>query len=112
MKSGKLQSVLVFGAMLITLTACSMEASIQSLVDTIEVLKAPGSAQGITSGSTEAANPTWGSGPNQGTANSAYKVYVSAGPVGGSNLSNNSLVHTTASGYKVFSTVQGAIVSE
>jgi hypothetical protein len=104
MKSGKLQTMFVFGFMVISLTACSMEASIQSLVDDIKILKAPGQAHGIASGAGQAQTATGGSN---------YKVSGAVGIVGGSTLSNStSLVHTTASGLKVYSSVQGAIVSE
>lgn len=101
MKNGMFHRLFVFGSMVLLLSACSMEASIQSLIDDIKILKAPGQAHGITSGSTQAARV----GP--------YKVSVSVGVTGSSTLTNSpSLVHTTASGLKVYSSLQGAIVAE
>jgi len=105
MKSSGFQKLLVFGSLVLLLTACSMEASIQSLIDDIKILKAPGQVLGISSGSTQAVSPT----------NSTNKFVVSAavGFTGGSNYSASpSLVHTTANGMKVYSAVQGAIVAE
>jgi len=101
MKSSKFQSLIVFAAMALTLTACSMEASIQSLVDTVKTLKVPGQAQGITSGSVEAQTASGGQN---------YIVYGSVGVVGGSSASSM-MIHTT-NNYKVYSTVQGAIIAE
>ena len=104
MKNNGIQRLIVFGSLALLLSACSMEASIQSLVDDIAILKAPGQAHGITSGSTQAVTATGGSN---------YKVSVSVGVLGGSTLTNNpSIVHTTASGLKVYSSLQGAIVAE
>ncbi|WP_413290087.1 hypothetical protein [Bdellovibrio sp. HCB337] len=102
MKSAKLQSMLVFAILALMLTACSMEASIQSLVPDIKIFKAPGQAHGITSGS----------GQMKVTNTGTYKVSASVGIVGATNGANNSAVHTTSGGYKVYGTVQGAIVSQ
>lgn len=105
MKSIKIKNVAVFGALVFLLTACSMEASIQSLIDDIKILKAPGQAHGISSGAVQYASPT----------NSTNKFIVSGavGFTGGSTYTNSpSLVHTTANGMKVYSSVQGAIVAE
>ena len=104
MKTVRIQKLLVFGSMVLLLSACSMEASIQSLIDDIKVLKAPGQAHGITSGSSQAVTATGGGN---------YKVSASVGVTGGSTFSNNTtIVHTTASGLKVYSSLQGAIVAE
>jgi hypothetical protein len=107
MKSGSLQKLFVFGSVILLLSACSMEASIQSLIDDIKVLKAPGQAQGISSGAVQAKTATGGSG---------YIVSSSVGFLGASTYTAGptatSLVHTTASGLKVYSSVQGAIVAE
>lgn len=102
MKTAKLQSILVFAILALMLTACSMEASIQDLVATIETLKAPGQAHGITSGS----------GQMKKTGSGDYTVSASVGIVGSTNTTNKSLYYETTSGYKVYGTVQGAIVSQ
>lgn len=90
------------------LTACSMEASIQSLVPDIEIFKAPGQAHGITSGSGQVKKTV-------NTSTSAvgeYKVSSSVGIVGATNTNNTNLYYQTSGGYKVYGTVQGAIVSQ
>lgn len=106
MRTTKLHSVLVFAILAIMLSGCSMEASIQSLVDEVKSLKASGQAHGITSGSGQMQKASV-----SGVA-SGYKVSASVGIVGGTNSTNHSLYHETSAGYKVYSTVQGAIVSE
>ncbi len=100
MRTAKLQSILVFATLALMLSACSMEASIQSLVDNIKTFTAPGQAHGITSGS------------GQGKVVGQYKVSTSLGIVGSSNTANNSIYYKTTGGYKVYSTLQGAIVSQ
>lgn len=100
MKTTSIQSVLVYAIMALTLTACSMEASIQDFIEDINPLKAPGQAHGITSGSGQAKQA------------GQYKVSASVGIVGATNTSNKSLYYETSGGYKVFGTLQGAIVSE
>lgn len=108
MRTAKLQSVVVFALLALMLTACSMEASIQSLIPDIGIFKAPGQAHGITSGSAQMK-------PTVNTATSAvgeYKVSASAGVVGSTNLSNTKLYYQTTGGYKVYGTVQGAIVAQ
>jgi len=102
MKVAKIQSVIVFAILALMLAACSMEASIQSMIDTNKILSAPGQAHGITSGSGQA----------QATNTGSYKVSASVGLVGASNGANNSAVYTTSGGYKVYGTLQGAIVSQ
>ncbi|RYZ75996.1 MAG: hypothetical protein EOP04_32610 [Proteobacteria bacterium] len=103
MKTHGIHKLLVFGSLALLLSACSMEASIQSLVDEIAILKAPGQAHGITSGSAQSVT----------TQSGLYKVSASVGVTGSSTLTNNpSIVHTTSSGLKVFSSLQGAIVAE
>jgi hypothetical protein len=104
MKSSKLQTALTLGSMLFLLSACSMEASISSLIEDVKNLQIPGQAHGIVSGASQSQSPT--------NSTNKYKVSVSAGGIGGSTLSTTSLVHTTAAGYKVYSSVQGAVVSE
>ncbi|HEY8272814.1 MAG TPA: hypothetical protein VIG33_18115 [Pseudobdellovibrionaceae bacterium] len=103
MRTAKLQSILVFATLAIILSACSMEASIQNLAEEVKSLKAPGQAHGITSGSGQM---------KKDLTSGTYKVSASIGVVGGTNKVNNSLYHQTASGFKVYSTVQGAIVSQ
>ncbi len=108
MRTAKLQSVFVFAMLALTLTACSMEASIQSLVPDIQLFKAPGQAHGITSGSGQMKKTV-------NTTTSAvgeYKVSSSVGVVGGTNTNNASLYYQTSGGYKVYGTVQGAMVSQ
>jgi len=102
MKAAKLQSLIVFAILALMLTACSMEASIQNLVPDISILKAAGQAHGITSGS----------GQMQVTNTGTYKVSASVGVVGATNNADHGAVYSTSGGYKVFGTVQGAIVSE
>jgi hypothetical protein len=108
MRTAKLQSVLVFATLALMLSACSMEASIQSLVEDIKILKAPGQAHGITSGSGQAKQTT-----NISTsAVGEYKVSASVGIVGATNTTTNSAYTETTGGYKVYSTLQGAIVAQ
>lgn len=103
MKAAKIHSVFVFAILALMLTACSMEASIESLIEnTDNVLSAPGQTHGITSGS----------GQEKLTNTGNYKVSSSIGVVGATNGTNNSLVYTTSGGYKVYGTIQGAIVSQ
>lgn len=102
MKAARAQSIVVFALLALMLSACSMEASIQSLVPDIKIFKAPGQAHGITSGS----------GQMKVTDTGNYKVSASVGIVGATNSANNSGLHTTSGGYKVYGTVQGAIVSQ
>lgn len=103
MKVAKIHSVMVFALLALMLTACSMEASIESLIDTnLDILNAAGQTHGITSGS----------GQHKLTNTGTYKVSTSVGVVGGTNGANNSLIYTTSGGYKVYGTVQGAIVSQ
>lgn len=103
MRATKLRSVLVFAAMALTLTACSMEASIQDIIDVAEVLKAPGQVHGITSGSGQ---------KKKDLTSGQYTVSASVGIVGSTNTTNKSLYHQTSGGYKVFGSLQGAIVAE
>ncbi|MGZ3744193.1 MAG: hypothetical protein ACXVB1_04930 [Pseudobdellovibrionaceae bacterium] len=103
MKVARLQSIMIFATLAVMLTACSMEASIQSLVDDIKALKSPGTAQGITSGSGQM---------KKDLTSGTYKVSASIGVVGGTNTVNHSLYSQTSGGYKVYSTVQGALVSQ
>lgn len=108
MRTAKLQSVLVFAMLALMLTACSMEASIQSLVPDIGIFKAPGQAHGITSGSGQMKKTV-------NTSTSAvgeYKVSTSVGVVGSTSPSTTNIYYQTSGGYKVYGTVQGAIVSQ
>jgi len=108
MRTAKLQSVIVFAMLALMLTACSMEASIQSLIPDIGIFKAPGQAHGITSGSGQS-KKTY----NTSTAAvGEYKVSASVGLVGSTSPSTPSNYYTTSGGYKVFGTVQGSIVAE
>ncbi|MBS1970056.1 MAG: hypothetical protein JSU04_07095 [Bdellovibrionales bacterium] len=107
MRTAKLQSVIVFAMLALMLTACSMEASIQSLVPDIEIFKAPGQAHGITSGSGQMKATS-----EVGTGLNKYKVSSSVGIVGATNANNTNLYYQTSGGYKVYGTVQGAIVSQ
>jgi hypothetical protein len=102
MRAAKLQSVVVFAVLALMLTACSMEASIQSLVPDIGIFKAPGQAHGITSGS----------GQTKTTSSGQYKVSSSVGIVGATNTNTTNLFYKTSGGYKVYGTLQGAIVSQ
>lgn len=106
MKTTKLQTVGLFAVMALMLSACSMEASIQSLVD-VNIFKAPGQAHGITSGSGQMQTTT-----EAGTGLQKYKVSSSVGIVGATNTTNNNLYYQTSGGYKVYGTVQGAMVSQ
>lgn len=108
MRTAKLQPVVIFALLALMLTACSMEASIQSLIPDIEIFKAPGQAHGITSGSAQMQKTT-------NTSTSAigeYKVSASVGVVGSTNLTDNKLYYQTSGGYKVYGTVQGAIIAQ
>ncbi|MGZ3770505.1 MAG: hypothetical protein ACXVCP_19545 [Bdellovibrio sp.] len=102
MRTKNLKSILVFSALAMTLSACSMEASISSLVENFTNFKPSKGGEGLTSGS----------GQMQKVTSGAYKVSSSVGVVTGTNTVNNSLYHQTAGGYKVYNTVQGAIVSQ
>lgn len=102
MKSISLRKTLIFTAFAGLLSACSMNASIQSLVPTATTLTASSQAQGIASGAGQAKVTNTGN----------YSVSSAAGMVGGSNTTNNSMVTTTSGGYQVYSTVQGAIISQ
>lgn len=104
MQFRKLRPLLLFGFFALALSACSMEASIQSLVDEINVLKAPGQVHGIATGAVQGQSPT--------NSTNKYLVSSSVGITGGSSLTSTSLVYTTTSGLKVYSSVQGAIVSK
>lgn len=103
MRTAKLNSILVFATLALMLSACSMEASIQNLVEDIKILKAPGQAHGITSGSGQM---------KKDLTSGGYKVSASVGVVGATNSVNNSLYLQTSGGYKIYSTIQGAIVSQ
>lgn len=107
MRTAKLQSVLVFAMLALTLTACSMEASIQSLVPDIGIFKAPGQAHGITSGSGQMKSTS-----EVGTGLNKYKVSSSVGVVGSTSPSTTNIYYQTSGGYKVYGTVQGAIVAQ
>jgi hypothetical protein len=109
MRAPKLQSALVFAVLALMLSACSMEASIQSLVEDINPFQAPGQVHGITSGSGQAQKST-----NLTTsAVGEYKVSASVGIVGATTTDTTKNSYTeTSGGYKVFSTVQGAIVAQ
>ena len=47
-----------------------------------------------------------------GTGLNKYKVSSSVGIVGATNANNTNLYYQTSGGYKVYGTVQGAIVSQ
>jgi hypothetical protein len=103
MRTAKLQSILIFATLALMLSACSMEASIQNLVEDIKILNASGQAHGITSGSGQM---------KKDLTSGGYKVSASVGVVGATNAANNSLYLQTAGGYKVYSTIQGALISK
>lgn len=102
MRSVSVRKTLIFGAFVGLLSACSMSASIQSLVPTANTLTAPGQAQGIASGAGQAKVSNTGN----------YSMSSVVGLTGGSSTTTNSMVSTTTGGYKVYTTVQGAIVSQ
>ncbi|MGZ6470055.1 MAG: hypothetical protein ACXWRZ_02775 [Bdellovibrio sp.] len=86
----------------IPLSGCSVDVSVEHLAEKFKIFSSKG-GEGITSGSGQM---------KKDLTSGNYKVSSSVGVVGGTNTVNNSLYHQTQSGYKVFSTVQGAIVSQ
>ncbi|UYL10010.1 hypothetical protein B9G69_005395 [Bdellovibrio sp. SKB1291214] len=82
-------------ALMALASGCSLEASLEDL-DAIISAKAPSKATGLVSGSTQ-----------DGTTSSGYKIQSSVG----NYLSE--IEQTTDTGkYKVYSSIQGAIVSQ
>lgn len=103
--NSKLTPAILFTTLALLLSACSMEASIKSLEDGIKTLQAPGQPAGITSGSSQAQLTTDGS---NGTH--PYRVSTSVGVLGANNLTTKGMYHNTGT-YKVYSSLQGALVS-
>lgn len=109
MKNTQLRNVFIYSALAFALTACSMEASIESIVDDIKLFQAPAKAHGLASGAAQMQLTTdTGSG-----VVGAYKYSHTVGLTGGSNGQSNALKYTTtAGGYKVYGTIQGAMVAK
>lgn len=99
----KLKTILIFATLVTMLTACSIELSVENRAEKNSALKPSKIGQGITSGSVQM---------KKDVTTGTYKISASAGTVGGTNTVNNSLYHQTPGGYKIFSTVQGTLVSK
>ncbi|MFM6928057.1 MAG: hypothetical protein ACKOX6_06300 [Bdellovibrio sp.] len=78
---------------------CSMEASLENITNEIvEVMKAPAKSTGLVSGSTQSGVTTGGP--------TTYRVQSTVG-----NYMSGIEQQTSGGAYKVYSSVQGAIVS-
>lgn len=93
----------MFTTLALMLSACSIDASVQHLLSDLKILSSPKQAHGITSGSAQM---------KQDLTSGGYKISTSVGVVGATNSVNNSLLHQTVGGYKVYSTLQGVLVSQ
>ncbi|WP_413586389.1 hypothetical protein [Bdellovibrio sp. HCB274] len=90
-----MKKLMLLAALTLLASGCSLEASLEDL-NAIITMKAPSKATGLVSGSTQ-----------DGSTVSGYKVQSSVG----NYLSQ--IEQTTNTGkYKVYSSVQGAIVSQ
>ena len=91
---------LALAALMLLATGCSMDATLQSLTNSVATkLQDPAKTTGLVSGSTQTGTASGGGG-------NSYKVQSTVG----SYMSG--IEQTTSDGsYKVYSSVQGAIVS-
>ncbi|WP_413559924.1 hypothetical protein [Bdellovibrio sp. HCB209] len=90
-----MKKLILLAAVTMLASGCSLEASLEDL-NAIITAKAPSKATGLVSGSTQ-----------DGTTSSGYKIQSSVG----NYLSQ--IEQTTDTGkYKVYSSIQGAIVSQ
>ena len=89
---------------LVLSTGCSMEASLESITDAVESFLDPAKTTGLVSGSTQTGTATCASAPCDGVT---YTVQSTVG-----NYMSGIEQTTTDSSYKVYSSVQGAIVSQ
>lgn len=91
-------------SVLVLSTGCSMEASLESLTEAVETFLDPAKTTGLVSGSTQTGTATCVVGPCDGVT---YQVQSTVG-----NYMSGIEQGTTDNTYKVYSSVQGAIVSQ
>jgi hypothetical protein len=94
-----MKKITLLALMMLATAGCSMEASLENITNEIvETLKAPAKSTGLVSGSTQTGTTTGGA--------TTYRVQSTVG-----NYMSGIEQQTSGGTYKVYSSVQGAIVS-
>jgi len=94
-----MKKLTLLALMMLATAGCSMEASLENITnDIIQTLQAPAKSTGLVSGSTQTGTTTGGA--------TTYHVQSTVG-----NYMSGIEQQTSGGAYKVYSSVQGAIVS-